>query len=489
MFKLCIPSTLIYSVNNILLSIHNSVPCMWLQMDQCLKRTLFFAATWRILLTFFQTSVNSLFEDFDSSTSINTDASYSHNGSRNYLLDTSATSNWLSIVFNGLNKWDSVYIVYIAQYGYVYEQMMAFFPAFPFTISVLSYYSTAGSSAIQIFSFILNFLFFLLALYYLYKLTWSLSNCNPPFTLLTCVLFVLNPATIFMMASYTEAQFVFLQFGMMFYLETKQFNMAAVFIAGTMVTRSNGILNIVFLCYFMCKNIVSQLKIELDCKKMTTHANIFNLLKLLQKTKTELFHLLVCITISISPFVIHQTYVYKLYCGKESTSPDHWCRWKIPISYSYIQRHYWNVGLFRYYEFKQIPNFILAAPTVCIVFKAGLHFYNTVDKSSIKAAFGFIKPVSENNKKRSRFIAHEDLLVYLVHALFITLTGLVAFHVQILTRMICSSTPVFYWSCAAILLDEKRAGTSNRMFTCLCMYFMCYVLVGTLLHTNFYPWT
>ena len=43
-----------------------------------------------------------------------------------------------------------------------------------------------------------------------------------------------------------------------------------------------------------------------------------------------------------------------------------WCDKLIPLPYSYIQDSYWNVRLLRYFELKQIPNFLLAAPMILL---------------------------------------------------------------------------------------------------------------------------
>ena len=43
-----------------------------------------------------------------------------------------------------------------------------------------------------------------------------------------------------------------------------------------------------------------------------------------------------------------------------------WSDKLIPLPYSYIQDSYWNVGFLRYFELKQIPNFLLAASMILL---------------------------------------------------------------------------------------------------------------------------
>ena len=46
----------------------------------------------------------------------------------------------------------------------------------------------------------------------------------------------------------------------------------------------------------------------------------------------------------------------------------------MPMPYGYIQDKYWNVGFLRYFELRQIPNFIIAAPVIYLVLSHSLRF-------------------------------------------------------------------------------------------------------------------
>lgn len=454
-------------------------------MELALKRLVQFAFSWRIFLTIFQASVNYVFEDFDSSGDIFVVRNVvNHTGSSTEIDMRSGAANLLNLIFNGLNKWDSIYFMHIAETGYDYEQMMAFFPAFPFLITNVARLFTHEVLMIKAMSYLFNLTYFILAVYFLYQLTSMLSRKNAKFTQVTTLLFILNPATIFMMSSYTEAQFVFLQFSMMFCLETGRFRTATVLIACSMLTRSNGLLNIAFLGYFFLKSILLKHYTEKETIKTTL------VLLIIKRAKCQLFELVLSVLLSIAPFVFYQYHSYNLYCTRlgERVDKDHWCHWKIPLSYSYIQSFYWNVGFLRYYELKQIPNFILAFPAIYVIFAAARDWCHLAGKDIVLKALGLFR--NSNKKKESNsnksFIEPGHVMVYLLHALFLTLSGLVAFHVQILTRMICSSTPIFYWTCANFCLDGAN---SNRKWSFVSVYFLVYLFIGIVLHTNFYPWT
>ena len=89
-------------------------------------------------------------------------------------------------------------------------------------------------------------------------------------------------------------------------------------------------------------------------------------------------------------------------------------------------------------------------------------------------------------------------------------------HVQVLTRFICSSSPVIYWFAADALKQTLRqsdlralesptssdttalvagvmktlvSSSSSWCSKLIVAYFFLYVVLGYILHCNFYPWT
>jgi Mannosyltransferase (PIG-V) len=135
--------------------------------------------------------------------------------------------------------------------------------------------------------------------------------------------------------------------------------------------------------------------------------------------------------------------------------------------YSAIQRQYWSVGAFRYYQIKQIPNFLLASPITIISFFTVINFSSRLLRDAKK------KIIEDNalirrSKKGSFFNSisvclcvclsclQSPLSSHLLHLLAVTVLGVVVAHVQIVTRLICSSCPVIYIGLAVLLTDRSR---------------------------------
>ena len=93
--------------------------------------------------------------------------------------------------------------------------------------------------------------------------------------------------------------------------------------------------------------------------------------------------------LGVMPFALFQLHGYSLFCrpftdGKLAAplvdyanergyiyldprrGISQWCKNVLPLAYSHVQASHWDVGLFQYYQVKQIPNFVLALPIVVL---------------------------------------------------------------------------------------------------------------------------
>jgi len=215
--------------------------------------------------------------------------------------------------------------------------------------------------------------------------------------------------------------------------------------------------------------------------------------------------------------------------------------------YRHIQHKHWNVGIFRYYEWKQVPNFLLAAP-ILVLSITGVYRWihwsliTVYGKGKIPVThksivFGWppealsesVSVSSEENADRGREAARNTdqritlsternlllenpwLLGHYAILAILAFLGLVIAHVQISTRMICSSSPAIIWFIAHCLLapsssssaidgsskpnDKEQnfnsgypfiGGIRSRM---VLFYVGLYMVLGVILHVNFLPWT
>jgi hypothetical protein len=196
--------------------------------------------------------------------------------------------------------------------------------------------------------------------------------------------------------------------------------------------------------------------------------------------------------------------------------------------YALVQRKYWNVGLFRYYEIKQIPNFILALPVLALSFAAVVswiawswdrHKVNQVTRNtttSIRGVFrdvirwafhaldsssgdvtagGNIKSYASLSSETTMLLGPELLPNYAILAGF-ALVGTFIAHVQVSTRLIFSSCPAIYWFISDMLVNDKgivgRRGLGERVAQApriLYSYFALYNILGVIMHVNWLPWT
>jgi len=112
-----------------------------------------FAIFYRILILGWGTVMGYYGQPYDTSLSITNSHILTHTLASNNISSTSITStttlNHTNLIFssslssyvlnwtNYFTNWDSVYFLYIAQYGYNYAQFHAFFPLYPLLISFI----------------------------------------------------------------------------------------------------------------------------------------------------------------------------------------------------------------------------------------------------------------------------------------------------------------------------------------------------------------
>ena len=244
--------------------------------------------------------------------------------------------------------------------------------------------------------------------------------------------------------------------------------------------RSNGLINLGFVFYKCLKVIGKELAIHKRLQQLgqselsTTVANIIG---------DAIMPTVFSIIAAIIPFCLYQWYAFTQFCGLTKPSMNYpdtviayaeannlklpstmpkspWClegdenvdQSLLPIPYFYVQSHYWDQGFLNYYQFKQIPQFLLAAPILSFVLFQSWRFCFSKDHHQHYAMrlglthFGMDPaqrvPPFDHYGKRS---LPRECFVYVVHATALAIFCLLFIHVQVSTRMLLSSCPVIYW--------------------------------------------
>ncbi|CAJ2650302.1 unnamed protein product [Trifolium pratense] len=426
-----------------------------------------------------------------------------------------------SAIENGI-VWDSVYFVRSAQCGYEYEQSYAFLPLLPLSISFLSPSILSSllpqRSLFALSAYLINNLAFVLAALYFYRLSIAILK-DPEIALRATVLFCFNPASIFYSSIYSESLYAVLSLGGLYYFVSGKNNLSVLLLALSGCARSNGVLNAGYICFqtmhrgyhalFHNKNVTLALQIAVVGALRS-----------------------ICI---FAPFVAFQAYGYYNMCvGRFPDERRPWCNARIPLLYNYIQSHYWNVGFLRYFQLKQLPNFLLASPILSLAFYSVVHyaksrpqiFYSlgfdttieekscgvvflsedllrskvagTVEKSSVRAEEHFnvrrrkniIKgdvsnvPIESEPEARSGYLS-ASVLPFVLHLGFMAGTAFLVMHVQVATRFLSASPPL-YWFAAYIMTYPAK---HLRWGYLIWAYSATYILLGSLLFSNFYPFT
>ncbi|XP_038017039.1 GPI mannosyltransferase 2 isoform X2 [Motacilla alba alba] len=450
-------------------------------------------------------------------------------------------------LLGGLGRWDAEHFLFIAERGYLLEHNCAFLPLFPLGLRLLAALlpwpeQLQPRGRLLLAAALLNALLAALAAAALLVLGRAVLR-RPRQAFLAALLFSVSPAGVFLAAAYSESAFALLAFGAMWQLEKGRSGLSGLLFALAAGARANGLVNAGFLLYWRARRSALQLQGRAASPRRPCQA-------WRQALGLASSAALMCAGVSL-PFALFQYYAYLRFCepgaapgqpvpepllqmardkgyrvaGVGADKPP-WCSQRFPLVYSYIQDAYWNVGFLRYFELRQIPNFLLALPVTLLCSWAAWTYASTNPRHCL--TLGLERSKSEERGKARDGFCGPAVFVYVVHSTALLAFGFFCMHVQVLTRFLGSSSPILYWFSAHLLLEHEpllwSTGTDNptsgkrplggshsscgkgtsdnpvvrlllnwRSITPLSKsilgFFLGYWLLGLILHCNFLPWT
>ena len=437
------------------------------------------------------------------------------------------------------------------------EQAHAFFPLFPLTIRHVASILLMGfpghflpptyESVLALAAILINLTCFVLATLALYDVTYSVvslygmnarnkasAEYGRVLAMTAALVFAVNPGSIFFSTAYSESMFALFTFtghalvarsltrsDQASSLNKTVLLMLAIlpWMAGSF-TRSNGTINAAWL---LLLGIAKAIHIGYETSPMTV-------LKIGRSLIAFISHMVLAAFV-VFPVKYHDWTGYARHCDEKLHLQPTWCNDSNNSAstfslYTYTQRAHWNVGFLRYYQWKQLPNFLLAAPILILGFAAAYKWiessvqdYYELNEQGINGSMQQLilkhcplwvleslresaDPSSNVNKEPSLLNNPVALAHYAVLAV-VCLVGLTVAHVQISTRLICSSCPAMIWFMTHQMVSGIDEGIQQRdkrdeplgkytMFqggNILLGYCGLYILLGIVLQVNFLPWT
>lgn len=148
-------------------------------------------------------------------------------------------------------------------------------------------------------------------------------------------------------------------------------------------------------------------------------------------------------------FALPQAIAYFQYCTPEPSRP--WCSHLPPSIYSWVQKHYWNVGFLSYWTPNNIPLFLLAAPMLAVLSTTALAVL--LEPQNLLAAVDSpSNPSAESSKKLFTHVCIQLAVPQIILAAMAT----TSFHVQIINRI--SSGCALWYIVLAVLVAAGKDG-------------------------------
>ena len=407
------------------------------------------------------------------------------------LTNGSALDLGLHGFFSGLRRWDAVYFLHVARFGYTYENTLAFFPGYPLLfvrpLAFVLKEFLVESNAYLLSSIVINFLLgflntcLIFQLGIKYRLTLNHADWS-------AILYIINPATVFFLAPYSETLFLASQLLGHRYLHSHQRLYALLCFALGASVRSNGIVSFGFVFHNYLTEIYQRKKLSFPVHSVLLCLAPFALVQYYQYREF-------CLAKTLPQDLINYGRDHQLKMPLQNNSSP-WCEHRLPLSYQYVQKTHWNVGFLNYWQWKQIPNFILALPVFLLFGHFLLAWFRLVRQDLWREKFRFLFSRSNPSKKATTWLKSSEFLPHVLYTLFLSLFALLFMHVQVATRFLFSSGPLLYFICADRVKqhDVSRADLARILSTLrkdvwLFSYCLIYVISGICLFSNFLPWT
>lgn len=288
----------------------------------------------------------------------------------------------------------------------------------------------------------------------LYILVWRIVPSNQAvkqqIAFTAACLHVISPAGLFLSSPYGESTFAFTAFlGVLCYVRAQEHRYlptqqsALPFAAWTVLSglsfaistliRSNGLLHGTI--FF-----IDALTTLRDLLRTRKPAPLFRLLGIIIAGSLIAF-----------AFALPQAIAYTEFCTAANSRP--WCTRTIPSIYSWVQKHYWNVGFLSYWTPGNIPLFLLAAPMLVVLSITALSVCVESDQLLASIASGTNQPTSTADNTLFKHVAFQLALPQLILAIM----ALTSFHVQIINR-ISSGCALWYFILAIAVHDRSPGG-------------------------------
>lgn len=386
-----------------------------------------------------------------------------------YSKDLNSFDWFLKVLVKPAIRWDAVHMLEIARNGYLLELQFAFFPLLPMVsrflgIGLAENFGLGKFISIEPLMAVIGIVFSNICHYFatviLYKLTLLLFKSRR-YARTTALLFIFNAASVQLSSMYTEAPFALFSFAGIYAFYQNQLFVASLIWALASATRSNGIVLIGFFFYDLLVTLFFG-------KKGFIHLVI-------KTVKTLIYSL-----ISISTFLAFQYYAYSIYCLIDNPTRP-WCNYRLPSSYSFVQKEYWNVGFLNYYTPNNILNFLFALPMFIICGSACFLYFDSDHLRFISLGLYRRKEGRKTRSKAHKFFFDDRVLPHIYLLSFMSFYNLFIAHVQIITR-IFTFMPVLYWY-MAYLMTNSSANVKRTLF----YYIVIYGLLVTSLFSLNYP--